>query len=254
MNYPAMAANVPATFVTGGNNDFLGGGGGIGALLIGALLFGGGFGGFGRGAGVDAAVLNPQFNSVQSQLNSLSDSLNNQTVLTQSANQYIGIQNTADNNARLISTQINDVATAQASANFTTLSSLNGAVGTLTNQNYNNALTTLNSFNGLNTTILQGINEIGRDQANYNNLILSQMQAQNMQSAQCCCDLKNSIHADGEATRALINSINLQNLQTQLSDAKNQISDLNQTNVLIANNALQTQTILQHLRPFPIVA
>ena len=49
------------------------------------------------------------------------------------------------------------------------------------------------------------------------------------QNAACCCEIKATILADGNATRALINDLNVQSLTSQLNDAKLQISNTNQT-------------------------
>ena len=61
--------------------------------------------------------------------------------------------------------------------------------------------------------------------------------------AQCCCDLKTSIHSEGEATRALIQANTIQELRDRLA---------------LANDALTTQTIsnnvISAVRPTPIPA
>lgn len=43
------------------------------------------------------------------------------------------------------------------------------------------------------------------------------------QAAECCCELKELIRADGEKTRDLVSSIQASNLAVQLADTKNQI-------------------------------
>lgn len=53
-------------------------------------------------------------------------------------------------------------------------------------------------------------------------------QASQAQMSSCCCDLKTAIHAEGEATRALINANTIQELRDRLDTA---------------NNALTVQTI-----------
>ena len=54
------------------------------------------------------------------------------------------------------------------------------------------------------------------------------------QQAQCCCDLKTAIHAEGEATRALINANTMQELRDSLQAAQLQLGNLSQTNTLLA--------------------
>lgn len=54
------------------------------------------------------------------------------------------------------------------------------------------------------------------------------------QSQQCCCDLQTAIHAEGEATRALINANTMQELRDNLQAAQLQLGTLSQTNTLLA--------------------
>lgn len=58
----------------------------------------------------------------------------------------------------------------------------------------------------------------------------------NMQARQdaCCCDLKTAIHAEGEATRALINANTMQELRDNLQAAQLQLGNLSQTQTLLA--------------------
>lgn len=58
-------------------------------------------------------------------------------------------------------------------------------------------------------------------------------QTMQAQMAQCCCDIKTAVHSEGEATRALINSLDKDRL----------MYELNQANTAVAN-AVQTQNIL----------
>lgn len=63
------------------------------------------------------------------------------------------------------------------------------------------------------------------------------------QMAQCCCDLKTAMHAEGEATRSLITENTIQELRDRLA---------------IANNAITSQTIANDVigavRPYPVPA
>lgn len=67
------------------------------------------------------------------------------------------------------------------------------------------------------------------------NRFTSQLGFQNAQAGMqsCCCDLKTTIHSEGEATRALIANLDRERL----------MYELNQANTAIAN-AVQTQNIL----------
>jgi len=210
--------------VMGTGSEF--GGGNLGSLLIGALLFGGGFGGFGgRGvAGADLAATA----GLQNQINSLADQISTQGLNSEidqlqsqfSAANIANLQGIASN-AQLYQSGNATIASAIERGNFTTLQSLNA-------QN----LQTLNSFNNLTTTTLQGFNELGRDNANAFNQVQMGLNALSAQQAACCCDIKTAIHADGEATRALINATNMATLQAQLSDAKSKINTLEIINTL----------------------
>lgn len=58
-------------------------------------------------------------------------------------------------------------------------------------------------------------------------------QAAQAQNAECCCDIKTAIHAEGEATRALINANVMQELRDNLQAAQLQLGTLSQTNTLL---------------------
>jgi len=111
----------------------------------------------------------------------------------------------------------------------------------------------LNSFNNLTTTTLQGFNTSAMQIQNATNQIIAQGTANAMAMASCCCEIKSAIAADGNATRALINQLDKENLQAQLSDAKNQATNLAQSIAFQNSQAAQTTTILQHLVPRSVV-
>lgn len=254
-----MIENVLPVMASGNNGGLFGGDGGgvLTGLLFGGLL--GGNGGFGlnnRNGGGELAVgqLSQQIQDVQNQVSQ--NAIHGEIDELQSAfsNGLIATMGGIKDNANLYLSGTGNILTAQANGNFSTLNSINGAVGTITTQNYNQSLQNLNSMNGLTSTILQSFNENSRDNANAFNSIQNTLQQNAMQAAMCCCDLKNAIHSDGEQTRALITQNLINELQAKLGDAKNTISDLNQTNALIANNALQTNIILQHLAPYSRVS
>lgn len=73
----------------------------------------------------------------------------------------------------------------------------------------------------------------------------TQLGFQNAQAqlSNCCCELKTAIHAEGEATRALITENTIQDLRDRLT---------------LANNAITSQTIsnnvINAVRPTPIPA
>lgn len=61
-----------------------------------------------------------------------------------------------------------------------------------------------------------------------------QAQAMQAQQAQCCMDVKTAIHAEGEATRALITANTVQELRDNLQSAQLQLGNLAQTNTLLS--------------------
>lgn len=239
------------------------GGMGLGGILIGALLGGGLGGGIlgGRGYGGGAMPIAEgaqlgQLNGIQAQVTGIqgqltANGLNSEISELQSSLNAANIANLQGISSNALTYQSGNAAVlaSLAGANYTTLSSINGLgrdVVTTANQN---ALQQLNSFNQLTTTNLQGFNEIGRDMATSTNQLIMGQNAMSAQMAACCCSIEKAISADGSATRALINDLNVQNLQAQLADAKSMNSNLAQS--IAMNNALgnQTSVILQHLIP-----
>ena len=256
-----------AALLTNKGDGFGMGGGLIGGLLLGGLLTGRGGGlfggGYGAGYGTPAAsavaseiVLTPTLNAIQGQIGNLSNQVNTDALTDQIVDGFSGIdagitsinQNISGTTRDLLNS-IANVSTAQAAGNFTTLSSINGLGRDITAQANQNALQQLNSFNNLTTSTLQGFNEVGRDNANAFNQVQMSLNAMSAQNAACCCELKSTIRDDGDATRALINDLNVQNLQAQLSDAKTQNATLSQTITQKALLDAQTNVILQHI-PF----
>lgn len=67
------------------------------------------------------------------------------------------------------------------------------------------------------------------------------------QLAECCCSLKEIAHAEGEATRALIQANTIQDLRDKLNNSQRE-TDL--ANSVIQNNA-QTQTLLAQINKVP---
>lgn len=70
---------------------------------------------------------------------------------------------------------------------------------------------------------------------------------QNLQSqlASCCCDIVTAIHADGEATRGLIQANTIQDLRDRLAQSQRETDT---ANLALQNNA-QTQTLISTLLP-----
>jgi len=214
---------------------------GVGAGLIGGLLLGGLLGNNGSGGlfggnknnGGDVAydALQTQIQTLQGQVgaNALRDDITdlNSAILQGQT----GIQSNLGSITRDIIAGQSGLATAQATAAFTTLQSINDLGRDVTTQNNQQALQQLNSFNNLQFQNAQGVNQI-----------IAQGTANAAAMAECCCEIKSTILADGNATRALINDLNVQNLRDQLAAANNKVSNNEQNQYLLS-------TILTHIHP-----
>ncbi len=203
------------------NTDSGVGGPALGAFA-GALFgswFGDGFGGRGVGVGapvaaaVETGIVLDQLSNINSSINGLGLA----TVQGQGATNMAIVQSSAD-----------------------VYTALNGTLNAMTLANQTNSATTnstlIQGFSGLNQSVYQGsvdtrfaINDLAR------------------QNAECCCEIKTAIGAEGAATRQLIQSQYINQLETQLCDAKSKISTLESNAFTVASNAQQTQIILQHL-------
>lgn len=212
-------------------------GGGIGGLLIGALLGsrGGLFGNnWGYGAGGPAAsavatdvVLNPAFQSLQNQISNLSNEVDTNQIIAgiTSVNQNVS------GTSRDIGRDVANLSTSVATGNFTTLNSINGLGRDITAAQTQALINNLQNFNTLQGNLTTSTNQI-----------ISQGAALSSQLAACCCEMKQVVTADGNATRALINDLNVQNLRDQLNAANNKVSNNEQNQYLLT-------TILNHLHP-----
>lgn len=120
-------------------------------------------------------------------------------------------------------------------------------------------------FYAQNTTMLQGFNGLGRDVLE-NRFSLGSAIAENRFAVQQCgcetnrnidavraenykntCEITTAIHAEGEATRALINQNTMQALRDKLADRDR---DLMTANFQLSQQA-QSANLIGALRPFP---
>ena len=193
-----------------GNNGIFGGDG-IWANVLLALLFNGGWGGFGGNNGWNN-VATTDFVSSEFTQRDISQ-----------------LSNTVTNGFGNVSTRLCNCC-----------SDINSNIA---NGFYNTATNLCN----LRSDILMGNANTQRD------ILLQTTQLENqlgMTSLQglarldsCCCDIKQAIREDGEATRALITQNTIQDLRDRLNQAKDIISDRE-----------QTDTILSRLQPTPTPA
>jgi hypothetical protein len=222
-------------------------GGGVAGLILGSLLGSNGNGLFGGGGNNTANVaefssLNNQIQTLQAQVGA--NDLRNEMESMENTFASISSGQTAANAANFnnLGSQVGQVQTALAAGNFTTLQSINDLGRDVTAQSNQNALQQLNSFNQLNTTTLQGFNQAAFNQNVATQQIIAQGVAQAAAMAQCCCEIKAAISTDGQATRSLINDLNVQNLRDQLAAANNKVSNNEQNQYLL-------NTILTHITP-----
>jgi hypothetical protein len=246
----------------GGSGAGLGVGGGVlGGLLAGGLggalaggLFGnrGGWGGNGYGAAPAATavatdvVLNPAFQSLQTQITNLGSQVASGDLNSILNSEFRRVNSAIDNSSADILNSVANLSTAQATSAFTTLQGINDLGRDITAQSNQGQLQQLNSFNNLTTTTLQGFNGAAMQNQNATNQIISQGTANAMAMAQCCCEIKSAIAADGGATRALINDLNVQSLRDQLATANGKVSNNEQNQYLLS-------TILAHFTPTAVV-
>lgn len=118
-------------------------------------------------------------------------------------------------------------------------------------------------FYAQNTTMLQGFNGIQRDLCTGFNAVSAGIAENRFATQQCCCEtnrnidavryenakntceITSAIHAEGEATRALINANTMQDLRDRL-EAKNQ--ELMTANFQLSQQA-QSANLINELRP-----
>ena len=82
-------------------------------------------------------------------------------------------------------------------------------------------------------------------QSRYDNAL--GMQGLQAQLSNCCCDLKSAIHAEGEATRGLIQSNTIQDLRDRINERDREL----QSAQFQISQVSQTSNIVNTLRPFP---
>lgn len=256
---PSYAGLTPNGFqsVSGMGGFGMGTGFGMDALLI-LLLLGGQNGMWGgRGNGASPDTLQNQISNLQQNFSSdeITGKISDLSAQLCASGQNINQTNNA--NTRELANSVANLSTATATGNFTTLQSLNGLQAALTQAATQNMIQGLNQSQITNGLVTNGFN--GQTLASMTgfNQIDKSIDTISREMAKCCCEtqqaIERSICAAKDNTQTILSQMShdrMADLSQQLQDAKNQISDLNQTNALIANNAIQTSTILQHLAPF----
>lgn len=195
--YPVMYGN------NGGFGNGFFGGDGIWAIVLLALLFNGGWGnGFGGNNGWNNVATTDFVSSefTQRDINQLS--------------------NTTTTGFGNLSTQLCNCC-----------SDINSNIA---NGFYNTA----NNLCNLRSDVLLGNSNTQRDILMQTTQLENQLGLTSLQGLarldSCCCDIKQAIREDGEATRALITQNTIQDLRDKLANAKDIISDREQTDTLLA--------------------
>lgn len=104
--------------------------------------------------------------------------------------------------------------------------------------------TMLNGFNG----VSGGITELGYQMKDCCCTTNRNIDAVRYENAQNTCEITTAIHAEGEATRALINANTMQDLRDKLEDRDR---ELQTANFQLSQQA-QSANLVNLLRPFPI--
>lgn len=68
------------------------------------------------------------------------------------------------------------------------------------------------------------LQQMTNDTASINGNIVNEGRSLQTQIANCCCSTKEAIHAEGEATRAMIQQNKVETLQAQVNNLQNQLS------------------------------
>lgn len=162
----------------------------------------------------------------------LSDGLNNQTVLNDFRNVEAGISSA---NANLNSNLNNGFANVQ--------QSLCSGFGSVNNNINNQTFDTINALNSGFNNLQSAITQNGfNNQMGFCN-VGNAVNNLKYEMAQNCCDIKNAMHFEGEATRGLIQANTIQDLRDKLDERAGII----QSQQIALSNAQQTQNILNAL-------
>lgn len=271
-------AAVPGAIpVVGGMTNGLGSGG-IGDLLIGALLFGGmggngGFGnrfgmngggygngyGYGMGGCVGTSVqqaatgavatdllLSPAFQNIQSQISNLQENIS-----TDHLTGKIGdlsdkvcctsqnLVNTVNDNTRELSNGIGSLQAAQVNANFETLRSSNALQAAITTQNTQNLIQGINQSQVTNGLITNGLNNAYLAQLTGFTAIEKSMDGISKDMAECCCEIKSTIRDSID-----VNNNNTQKILDSMASGRYQdLLEKYNASQTVVSNLIQTNVL-----------
>ncbi|MBR4178036.1 MAG: hypothetical protein IKR57_01650 [Bacilli bacterium] len=191
-----------------GNNGGFFGGDGIWAIVLLALLFGNN--GFGGGWGGNNNLATTDFVSSEFTQRDISQ-----------------LSNTTTSGFGNLSTQLcnccADINSNVANGFYNTANSICGVRSDILENRYANAIGDANTQRDILMQTTQLENQLG----------MTSLQGLAKLDS-CCCDIKQAIREDGEATRALITQNTIQDLRDRLNAAKDVISDREQTDTLLS--------------------
>lgn len=228
----------------GGNGGFFGGGAGLAAFAggaLGSLLFNGGLGyGFGGGRGGCGGSYGG----------------NGGPIIVNGGDSGHGRCSSAELDALTgLQASVNGVGLAviegQNASNLASCQGFSGVVNatnqgfaglqnTITNGNAGIQQSLCQGFGGLNTAVLTSSKDAALLNCQSTSAITSAID-------QCCCKTQTAIHAEGEATRALIQQNYISDLQTKLCDAKAENAALQSQAFVAASQQAQTVQFQQAL-------
>lgn len=107
-----------------------------------------------------------------------------------------------------------------------------------------NSQNTFSEFRDISKSITNGFADVNQSMCNGFNGVQTAIADTNYRMQNCCCELKNAIHSEGEETRALIQSNTIQELRDALQDAKNE----NLATGLVTAQGIQTQNLEEFMR------
>jgi len=107
------------------------------------------------------------------------------------------------------------------------------------------ALTRAELYEGLSTQDIQNsLNNLGVGMNTGFSSVQASIADTNYRMADCCCQIKNAVHSEGEQTRALIQQNTIDSLAQQLQDAKNE----NLVTGLVTAQTIQTNNLENFMR------
>ena len=95
---------------------------------------------------------------------------------------------------------------------------------------------TVNTLNNMSIAMNNGFNGVAMGMNNGFNTVNSSLANLGFNMQQCCCELKTTVHSEGEATRALLVAQENQNLRDRLNEKDREL------NAAIFTNSQQIQT------------